>query len=80
WAITDNWFVEGEALLGAAGGGGLRVGGGLVAQGNASIGYQITDALSILATAGRMEALKGDFKANVAGISLAYQFTGFAAK
>ncbi|NOT64926.1 MAG: hypothetical protein HOP06_02610 [Methylotenera sp.] len=80
WAITDNWFVESEALLGAAGGGGLRVGGGLVAQGNASIGYQITDSLSILATAGRMQAIKGDFKANVAGVSLAYQFTGFAAK
>lgn len=80
WPVSENWFLEGEALIGAAGGGGLAVGGGLVAQGNASIGYQFTDSLSILATAGRMEALKGDFKANVAGISLAYEFTGFTAK
>lgn len=80
WPVTDNLFVEGEALLGAAGGGGLAVGGGLVAQGNASLGYKLTDSLSIMASAGRMEALKGDFKANVAGISLAYEFTGFTAK
>jgi hypothetical protein len=80
WPISDNLFVEGEALIGAAGGGGLSVGGGLVAQGNASVGYQLTDSLSILATAGRMEALKGDFKANVLGVSLGYQFTGFTSR
>lgn len=80
WLITDHWFVEGEALVGAAGGGGLRVGGGLVAQGNASLGYHISDSLSLMASAGRMQALQGDFKANIAGISLAYQFTGFTAK
>ncbi len=80
WPVTDHLFIEGEALLGAAGGGGLAVGGGLVAQGNASVGYKLTDSLSIMATAGRMEALKGNFKANVAGISLAYEFTGFTAR
>lgn len=80
WPVSENWFIEGEALIGAAGGGGLAVGGGLVAQGNASLGYKLTDSLSIMASAGRMEALKGDFKANVLGISLGYQFTGFTAK
>jgi hypothetical protein len=33
-----------------------------------------------MATAGRVNALHGDFKANVAGLTLAYQFTGFAEK
>ena len=80
WNITPNWFIEGEALFGAAGGGGLAVGSGLVAQGNASVGYRLNKALSIIATAGRIEALQGDFKANVAGASLAYQFSAFTSK
>ena len=80
WDLTQHWFIEGEGLVGAAGGGGLAVGGGLVAQANASLGYRLSDALSIMATAGYIEAPRGDFKATVAGISLAYQFTGFTAK
>ena len=80
WNVTPNWFIEGEALFGAAGGGGLAVGSGLVAQANASVGYRLNKALSIIATAGRIEALQGDFKANVAGVSLAYQFSTFTSK
>jgi len=80
WNATPNWFIEGEALFGAAGGGGLAVGSGLVAQANASVGYRLNKALSIIATAGRIEALQGDFKANVAGLSLAYQFSAFTSK
>lgn len=80
WPLSERWFVEGEALVGAAGGGGLAVGGGLVVQGNASVGYRLSKSLSILATAGRVDAIRGDFKANVAGISMAYQFTGFTQK
>ena len=74
WNVTPNWFIEGEALFGAAGG------GGLVAQGNASMGYRLNKALSIIATAGRIEALQGNFRANVAGASLAYQFSAFTSK
>jgi hypothetical protein len=77
-ALSQRWFVEGEALLGAAGGGGLAVGGGLVGQGKAAIGYRLSNALSLLASAGRVAALKGDFRANVAGMALVYQFVGFA--
>ena len=80
WNVTPNWFIEGEALFGAAGGGGLAVGSGLVAQGNASVGYRINKALSIIATAGRIEALQGDFKANLVGVSFAYQFSTFTSK
>ncbi len=80
WDLTQHWFIEGEALFGAAGGGGLAVGSGLVAQANASVGYRLNKSLSIIATAGRIEALQGDFKANVAGVSLAYQFSTFTSK
>jgi hypothetical protein len=80
WNVTPNWFIEGEALFGAAGGGGVAVGSGLIAQANASVGYRLNKALSIIATAGRIEALQGDLKANVAGVSLAYQFSTFTSK
>ncbi len=80
WPVSERWFVEGEALLGAAGGGGLAVGSGLVGQANASVGYHLSKSLSLMATAGRINALKGDFKANLVGLTLAYQFTGFVEK
>ena len=78
--LGERWFVEAEALAGAAGGGGLAVGGGFVLQGNGSLGYRLSDATSLLATLGRVQATSGDFKANVVGVSMAYQFTGYTAK
>ena len=78
--ISTNWFAEAEGLLGAAGGGGLAVGSGLVSQANAGLGYRLSNSLSVMGTAGYMAAMGGDFKAKVVGLSLAYQFTGFAQK
>jgi hypothetical protein len=73
--LAPRWSAEVEALIGAAGGGGLRVGGGLVAQTNIGLGYQLTPQVGLLVTAGRMEALHGDFKANVLGASAVYHFS-----
>lgn len=70
-------FVEAEALVGAAGGGGMAVGGGLVWQSNAGLGYQLTDDHSILAQYGYMASPKGNFRAKVLTLSLAYNFTLF---
>ena len=80
WPVTQNGFVEGEMLLGAAGGGGVAVSGGLVGQANVGVGYQLSKPLAILATVGSIDAARGAFKARVAGLSLSYQFTGFAAR
>lgn len=76
WPITDRWFAEGEALVGAAGGGGLAMGDGLVGQVNAGVGYRLSKSLSVMATAGQISALRGDMKAKVLGVSLGYEFTG----
>lgn len=75
--LTDRWFTEGEALIGAAGGGGLAVGGGLVGQVNAGIGYRLSKSLSVMTTLGYMGAPRGDFRAKVVGLSLAYDFATF---
>jgi hypothetical protein len=70
-------FVELEALAGAAGGGGLSVGGGLVWQTNAGLGYQLSDAYSVIGTYGYMSAPKGPFRARVLTVSIGYNFSLF---
>ncbi len=69
-----------EALVGAAGGGGLAMGSGLVWQGNAGIGYDISPFVSAMVTVGRMQACNGDFRANVAGASVGWHFTQYQKK
>ncbi len=72
--LNKSLYLNAEALTGAAGGGGLAMGSGLAWQANAGVGYDLTPSLSALATIGRMEAVNGAFKANVTGLSLAWQF------
>jgi hypothetical protein len=73
--LGRSFFAEGEALVGAAGGGGLNVGGGLVTQANASLGYRLSKSLSVMATLGQFAAPKGEMKAKVAGVALVYQMS-----
>lgn len=75
--MDTPFFLDLEGLSGAAGGGGLAVGGGLVWQVNAGIGYKLREAFSIMATIGHIDAPKGDFEAHVVGVSIGYQFTAF---
>ena len=77
YPVHAKWSVETEALIGAAGGGGLTVGGGLVWQVNAGAVYQLTDSYDIIAQIGRINAPKGDFAANTFSISTAYSFSLF---
>lgn len=80
WPLLRDWFIDAEALLGAAGGGGLAVGSGLVSQINGAVGYRISRDLSLLAGFGRIHSFNGPMKAQVLGLSLAYQFTGLTGK
>lgn len=74
----NAWFAETEALVGAAGGGGLATGGGLVGQINVGLGYRLSKQLSVMGTAGTMAAFRGDFRAKVLGLGLVYDLTAFA--
>ncbi len=71
-------YTDGEILIGAAGGGGLDVGGGLVWQSNVDMGYQLTESNRIAISYGQMQAPKGNFKAHVFGVSISYYFSLFA--
>lgn len=68
-------FFGANALVGAAGGGGLDVAGGLVWQADASFGWQFSGAYSLQASYGMMRAHKGNFKARVISLSLGYYFS-----
>lgn len=73
--LTEHWHAEAEALVGAAGGGGLQTGGGLVSQFNVGLGYQLTPQLALLASMGRMQAARDSFRAHVLGLSAVYRFS-----
>jgi hypothetical protein len=78
--ITKKTFLELEGLVGAAGGGGLNTGSGMVYQGNLNLGYQLNKSLSLIGSYGQMKAANGDFHAHVYGLSLAYQFNALSAR
>jgi len=75
--ISEHWNIESEMLFGAAGGGGLAVGGGLVWQINAGLSYAVHENYDILMQVGRLEAPKGDFSANVLSVAVAHKFSLF---
>lgn len=70
-------FADLEFLVGAAGGGGLDVGGGLAWQGNIELGYQLSETNQIALSYGEMEATGGNFKAHVVGLSVSYNLSFF---
>lgn len=67
-------YAEVELLGGAAGGGGLAVGGGLVWQGSGGVGYQLNDRYSVQVGFGYMSAPKDAFRARVLTLSIGYRF------
>jgi hypothetical protein len=78
--ITQAVFVEGELLAGAAGGGGLNTGSGLLSQANLSLGWQLTPSIAVLGSMGRAAAIDGPFSANVFGISVAHSLNMYTPK
>jgi len=71
---NSRLYMNTEAMLGAAGGGGLRTGSGLVWQVNAGPGIRVNPNFSVLATGGRLESFDGPFKANVLSLGLVWHF------
>ena len=72
--LSEKIFTELEGLVGAAGGGGLSNGSGLVYQANLGIGVHLSDSLDLLGTIGQLNAANGDLDAHVFGLSLGYSF------
>jgi len=67
-----------EMLVGAAGGGGLAVGDGLIAQAMLGVGYRTSRSTSLQLAYGLIKSKKGNFEADVINLSFAYRFTTLA--
>ena len=64
-----------EALIGAAGGGGVATQGGAIIQPNAYLGVDISRSLSLRIGAGRIKSLRqGGIDTNVLDVGLAFTF------
>ena len=72
-SLSAKTFVEAEALVGAAGGGGLSTGSGALGQMNLNLGFQLRPGLELLLSAGRAQSSSGGFKVNVLGVGVAYR-------
>ena len=64
-----------EISLGAAGGGGIDVGGGLVMQALTAVEVRITDRYGVMLSAARLAAANGKLRSDAIGLSLTYRFS-----
>ncbi|MDX8405436.1 MAG: hypothetical protein R8K50_04720 [Mariprofundus sp.] len=71
-------FVEAELGGGAAGGGSMNVNGGLIWQASGTLGVQVNDQFSLLASYGYLSAPRGKMRAKVLTLGLGYNFTLFS--
>ena len=73
--IAGRWHVGAEALIGAAGGGGVETQGGAILQPNAYVGFDIGRSLSLRAGGGKIRSLRRDgLDAGVVDVALAFTF------
>lgn len=64
-----------ELAAGAAGGGGVDVGGGTILQPALGLSWHINEQFAARLEAGRVRALSGNLDSNMAGMSLIYEFS-----
>lgn len=64
-----------EVAAGAAGGGGIDVGGGAVIQPQLGLSWRLSNQLSTRLEAGRIRAFEGKLDSNVVGVGLSYEFS-----
>lgn len=69
-----------ETAVGAAGGGGLAVGDGLIGQGMLGLAYRTSRSRSLHLALGITKSKNGNFEANTINLGFAYRFTTLAWK
>jgi len=79
WPVASRWHVGAELLAGAGGGGNVDTSGGTLMHSAAYVGFDITPAVALRVSAGRMKSLRGELDNSTVGIDLAFSF-GVAAR
>lgn len=77
--LADRWDLSLEALVGAAGGGGVATHGGLIAGARAEIDYALTETFLLSVGVGYLQTIKGDGMAPVTmhvGIKIPFELGG----
>ncbi len=64
-----------ELAAGAAGGGGVDVGGGIIIQPQLGLTWRLNNQLAVRFEVGRVKALEGKLDSNVLGLGLTYEFS-----
>lgn len=73
--LTNTFSLSGELLVGAAGGGGIKVGDGRLLGGTLSLSARLSDALELALGSGRIVSQQGELDARQLTLALAYRFT-----
>lgn len=73
WTLGSRWTLGAEMLVGAAGGGGVDSGGGIVRP-TLFAGFDLTPAVVLQASVGRVRAISGALDSNVFGLSVVFPF------
>lgn len=74
-ASSRRWRYNAEFMMGAAGGGGVDVGGGFVLQPMLGLEYAVSPRLQLMVSGGGIVAPGGGLRATVAEIAVAYRLT-----
>lgn len=70
--FSPTWQFKLQGLMGAAGGGGIDLGSGLVVQYQAALKRSLSENWSMLAGLGQMRGLRGNFKPLTLDVGLVY--------
>ncbi|MDH5547736.1 MAG: hypothetical protein OEZ43_19330 [Gammaproteobacteria bacterium] len=74
-SLTPAIYTSAELLVGAAGGGGIAVGGGMIVQPMLGLGYRIKQTWSVELSAGYIHAYSGALDAAIMDLAIGYEFS-----
>jgi hypothetical protein len=76
--LSDRWAVSLEGHIGAAGGGGVNVAGGVIGGLRAELDYRVTDRLAVSLGLGHLRAVRGNgLESNVATLGIKIPFSTY---
>jgi len=73
--ISEDWMLRAQVLGGAAGGGGIDLGSGMVVQYSAGMERSLNDKWGFTVGVGQMRGIRGNFTPIFADLGIGYRFT-----
>lgn len=70
----SRWHAGAEMLVGTGGGGNVDTRGGALIQPTAYVGFDITPAVALRVTAGRLKSMRGELDSSTVGIGAVFSF------